>query len=122
MTFFHFALGCLIGYGGYKVICLVDKIMNTIERIELFLDQGLDLSRRVLDKIEMYEKRGEEIFTTGVHFAVDTLLTESINELVEWKKELVSVVPPILQEISKNTEDDAKQLVESLEKKVENFI
>jgi hypothetical protein len=70
----------------------------------------------------MYDKRGEEIFTTGVHFAVDTLLTESINELVEWKKELVSVVPPILQEISKNTEDDAKQLVESLEKKVENFI
>lgn len=37
MTFFHFALGCLIGYGGYKVVCLVDKIMNTIERIKIFL-------------------------------------------------------------------------------------
>jgi|688.fasta_scaffold03813_9 hypothetical protein len=115
MTFFHFALGCLIGYGGYKVVCLVDKIMNTIERINMFLDQKLDLSRKVLDKIETYEKRAEEIFTAGVHFAVDTLLNEYTNEIVEWKKELVTNVPSILhkkEEISKKTEyeivDDVK--------------
>jgi hypothetical protein len=41
MTFFDFALGCLIGYCYYKVVFsvdeIMDKIMNTIERIKIFM-------------------------------------------------------------------------------------
>lgn len=37
MTFFDFALGFLIGYCYYKVVCSVDKIMNTIEGIKIFI-------------------------------------------------------------------------------------
>lgn len=37
MTFFDFALCCLIGYCYYKVVCSVDKTMNTIERIKIFM-------------------------------------------------------------------------------------